>query len=32
MYDVGYGQIQVILDLATEVITKITPFVQIHTI
>lgn len=31
MYDVGYGQIQVVLDSATEVITKIMPFAQIHT-
>lgn len=28
--DVEYGQIPVVLDLATEVITKIMPFVQIH--
>lgn len=32
IYDVGYGQIQVVLDLATEVTTKITPFDQINTI
>lgn len=30
IYDVEYGRIQVVLDLATEVITKIMPFAQIH--
>lgn len=29
MYDVGYGQIQLVLDLATEV-TEIMLFAQIH--
>lgn len=30
MYDVGYGQIRVVLDLATEVIIKIMPSAQIQ--
>lgn len=30
MYDVRYGQIQVVLDFATEEITKIVPFAQTH--
>lgn len=30
MYDVGYGQIQLVLDLATQVLTKIMLFARIH--